>query len=173
VDLARADKALKRVGIAVGLVVLVVIAAFSVRTLLQPPPSPPPQIQLAAVDVQFVGSGSSVATQANACGFCGTSFDPGGQPVWMSVDVDFPYEPSCTPHTWSVTQVAGASGGGFEISNVTGQVAGERSSLPVTVPMCAGGESYGSASLGYDMEAVSEGPSVQTLYLTVTVVQLS
>jgi hypothetical protein len=172
--LADADRTLKRVlfvlGIAAVAVILILLAIeFNHPTRASSGES---AIQLAGIDVSFVGSGANNATASQTCGPCGGT-DPVGESFYSSFGVTVPYEFDCTPHTWSITHVSGSSSGGFEISNVSADVTTASEHLPVTVPACQAGQAYNGAMIGYDLHVIDTGPSIQTLYLTVTVDQLS
>jgi hypothetical protein len=165
---------LKRAGISLG-ALCVAVLLIVVGVELWHPASPSYDsraIQLGSVEVSFVGSGASNASAAAVCGHCGTS-SPVGAEFYSFFEVLVPYETYCTPHTWSVTQVAGSSQGGDVVSNVTAAIVGSSGTLPMTIPNCQGGQAYNAASIGYHLNVVDSGPTIQTLYLTVAVSQLS
>jgi hypothetical protein len=161
-DLKGADTTLKRVLPTLRVVVLAALVILvAVEFWRAPSPSPDARaIELAEVDVRFVGSGAPNATATEACGYRGTNSDV-GDALYSSFEVRLPYESECAPHTWAVTQVAGSSPGGFAISSISAVAVDPSSRLPVTVPQYDGGESFSAASIGYHLVVINSGPSVK------------
>jgi hypothetical protein len=127
-------------------------------------------VEMAAVDVSFVGSRANDTTQGQTECVCGTALGIGSESSDF-VDVEVPCGYACTPHTWSVTQLGGSSGGGFVVSTISAELNQVRSALPITIPECQGGQSYGGVTLWHETDVVAARPSIQTLYLTISVTE--
>ena len=167
-----------RLPIAIVAVAGIVAGGWTYYGLRSSPSSPPPIFELASVDVGFTGSAADDATPSEICSDCEASFQV-GESWWDSFYVSLP-DPSfyCSniPHTYSVAQVAGPSSGAFVLTKATWDygVAGTSTDpLPATLPGCVANSTVGSVEIGTWVDVVDEGPSIQTLDITVTVESLT
>jgi hypothetical protein len=164
--------------VAVVAVALVLLSLVILPALLAKPNPSASAIELAAVDVSFVGSGAGNATLGqNDCG-CGALYSIGSS-ITELFDVEVPpvAQASCAdlPHTYSITQIAGPASGGFQVTGAQWEypvAQASLSALPVALPGCPNGMSpVNGAEFYVGVAVVNSGTSIQTLVLTVTVTQ--
>jgi hypothetical protein len=155
------------------LVFLALIAADHIGPFAQPSSGPPTEYTIQGTSIAFVGNAANdfEVSPAYTCTtyVCGSG--QSGQTIYVPVGVAMVSTAGgCTPQ-YEVAQVSASQSGAFVVTKVIDVTnASDIHALPAVVPTAfANGGCSWAAVLGVTVQVVAQGPSVQTLYLTVSV----
>src|SRR4029077_13552623 len=140
-----------------------------------PPPSggsPPWSVRMASIDISFVGDAASVFVAQPACPTdCGTFYS--GHTAAEQFDVGFTTGSICGGPQYRISDASVSSTGAWVLDKVSAfQGSARTGPLPVVVPLCSGAGGQSGTTIYLGLSVVQQGPSVQTLFVTVTVNQV-